>query len=114
MYNLIRNHGNQSILTFFAEQIDDFECLIEHHLQSGQYERALNILRIEECLDLYYRYSPIIVQHLPSQLANQLMPLASQIDFAKLIPALVHFDHSNDQENVFDSKRETQVIVKFV
>ena len=105
----MRKHGNQAILVYFAEAIDDLETLIEHHLQTGEYLRALNILRVEESLELYYRYAPQVVQHVPEQLVTQLIPLAAQVDFAKLIPSLVHFDHTNDHQTGIDLKREKQV-----
>lgn len=108
-YNLLLNHNNQTILIYFAEHIDDFERLLEHYLQQAEYDQALSILRKEECLALYYRYSPIIVQERPRELVAQLMPLAKQIDFAKLIPALVHFDSSNLEEEG-RVKRELQCL----
>lgn len=112
IYNLIMNHCNQSILIYFAELIDDFDMLIDLYLQEGEYAKALEILRKEECLTLYYKYSPVLVKELPAQLVSQLMPLAAKIDFGKLIPALVHFDHSTDSGSGTEEarhKRETQV-----
>src|SRR5699024_5057457 len=98
IYNLILNHNNQTILIYFAEHIDDFERLLDHYLQLDEYDQALSILRKEECLALYYRYSPIIVQERPRELVAQLSPLAQHIDFVQLIPALVHFDNNSNLE----------------
>ncbi|KAI2808309.1 Vacuolar protein sorting-associated protein 18 like protein, partial [Blomia tropicalis] len=108
IYNLIQNHNNQTVLVYFAEHIDDFERMLDYHLQMGEYDQALSILRKEECLSLYYRYSPIIVQERPGQLVTQLIPLAMQADFAKLIPALVHFDNSSNMNEKGRDKRQEQ------
>ncbi len=86
--------------------MDDFERLLEHYLAQGELDQALSILRKEECLALYYRYSPVIVQERPRELVAQLMPLAKGIDFAKLIPALVHFDNGEEGGSVKQAPEE--------
>ena len=91
--------------------MDDFERLLEHYLAQGELDQALTILRKEECLALYYRYSPVIVQERPRELVAQLMPLAKGIDFAKLIPALVHFD-SDDSVKEPEEKGSKQNFTK--
>lgn len=112
IYDLILNHNNSEILKYFAKQIDDFECLIEHYCRRGEFIQALDLLKQEECLDLYYLYSPILAQHIPEQLINCLIPLATELDFSKLIPSLVYFDHSHDDyEQTIDESRVLQVII---
>lgn len=70
-YNLLVH--NQSVLIFFAETIDDFERLLEYHLAQCKLDQELSILRKKECLALYYRYLPVIVQERPRKLVAQLM-----------------------------------------
>lgn len=116
IYDLILNHNNSEILKYFAKQIDDFECLIEHYCRRGEFNKALDLLKQEECLDLYYQYSPLLAQHIPEQLINCLIPLATELDFSKLIPSLVYFDHSHDdcEQQSTDERRALQVIICFV
>ena len=43
-YDLIASHGNMEDLTFFASLIQDYERVIAHYVQSGQYTKALELL----------------------------------------------------------------------
>jgi len=52
---------------------------------------------------MFYRFSPIIVQEMPSELISVLIQFAPKLDSAKLIPALVQ-QHSK-KGNVWDAKQ---------
>jgi hypothetical protein len=52
---------------------------------------------------MFYRFSPVIIQELPSELISVLIQFAPQLDSAKLIPALVQ-QHSK-KGNVWDAKQ---------
>ncbi|KAH9412790.1 Vacuolar protein sorting-associated protein 18 like protein [Dermatophagoides pteronyssinus] len=98
-YNIILNHDNQQIYEYFAEKIGDFDCLLEHYYRQNDYQQMLGLMRREECLEFYYKYSPILIQNLPKELIDCLIPLASELDMTRLIPSLVHFDHFTDDDS---------------
>jgi hypothetical protein len=59
-------------------QPDEHERIIQHHVQRGNYEQALEALA---CLDnadaghdeLFYKYSPMLMHHVPDQLVDLLI-----------------------------------------
>ncbi|OTF72876.1 Vacuolar protein sorting 18-like protein [Euroglyphus maynei] len=109
-YNLLLNHDNWEMLEYFAEEINDFDCLLEHYCRRNDYRQMIQLMRREECLEYYYQYSPILIKYLPKELIDCLIPLASELDMKRLIPSLVHFDHFDDdnRNDDYDESRHRQ------
>ena len=54
-YDLIASHGNVEDLVFFATMTEDYERVITHHIQHGEYTQALEVLSTQRNIELYYR-----------------------------------------------------------
>ncbi|XP_022804004.1 vacuolar protein sorting-associated protein 18 homolog [Stylophora pistillata] len=110
-YDLITSHGDVENLIFFAVLMQDFEHVISHHIQQDDFMAALNVLTKQPAdTDLYYKFSPVLMQHIPQQTVNAwIEQRKKKLDPRRLIPALVHYHQegkpTQDSEEVcYDMK----------
>lgn len=83
----------------------DFERVITHHIQSGQYKKALEVLQQHKSSELFYKFSPALMAHVPYLTVEAWIEARDQADTAaagqplieprKLIPALMRYDPSS-------------------
>ncbi|XP_064634570.1 vacuolar protein sorting-associated protein 18 homolog [Lineus longissimus] len=95
VYDLIASHGDIDDMVYFAVLMQDYERVIEHHLQHDNYTEALKILT-EQCKEnqrLIYRYAPLLMQNVPKETVTACIQLGRKLDPKQLIPALVQYDH---------------------
>ncbi|XP_054163703.1 vacuolar protein sorting-associated protein 18 homolog [Oppia nitens] len=98
IYDLIESHAMDENLIYFSVLMKDYERVIEHHLRHKDYKQALNVLRQQGVPDLFYKFAPIIIQEMPSDLISVLIQFAPQLESTKLIPALVQQNISKDSK----------------
>lgn len=108
-YDLIASHGNVEDLTFFASLIEDFERVIAHHVQSGDYIKALDLLYKQPNLELYYRFAPTLMQHVPQETVEACMN-RPELDPRQLIPAFIRYQQ-NDSSIDSNSEASRQAIL---
>ncbi|KAL4225031.1 Vacuolar protein sorting-associated protein 18 like protein [Mactra antiquata] len=101
VYDLIASHGDVVDLVFFARLMQDYEKVVSHHIQYDNYRGALEVLSKQSDTSLYYKFSPLLIQHIPKDTVKAWMAQGSHLDPRKLIPALVQYDHKKhpDQGN---------------
>lgn len=101
VYDLIASHGDVEDLVFFAVLMKDFERVIGHHIQHENYRGALDVLTKQSEVDLYYKFSPLLMQYVPKETVDAWLHQGKQLDPKRLIPALVQYDHPSykDQGN---------------
>lgn len=73
--------------------LTDFERVIAHHLQHDNYKPALDILSKHGDTELFYKFSPILMQNIPSDTVDAWISKGKHLDPKQLIPALVQYDH---------------------
>ncbi|XP_025087260.1 vacuolar protein sorting-associated protein 18 homolog [Pomacea canaliculata] len=93
IYDLISSHGDIEDLVFFAHLMKDYERVINHHFHHENYRGALECLIKQPDIELYYKFSPVLMQHLPRETVDAWIRVGKQLDPKKLIPALVQYDH---------------------
>ncbi|KAF9974592.1 hypothetical protein BGZ73_001990 [Actinomortierella ambigua] len=91
-YKLLASHGRTPQLLFFAELIKDYERVISHWIQEKNYKNALEVLSKQESLDLYYRFSPVLMENKPYDTVSVWMRQA-KLNPRNLIPSLLKYDH---------------------
>ncbi|KAJ3071653.1 hypothetical protein HK102_006394 [Quaeritorhiza haematococci] len=89
--NLIASHGRTDELLYFAELIGDYERVITHWLQERKWAKAIEVLGRQENLDLYYKFSPILVEHVPQDTVNAWIK-QPHLNPRNLIPALLKYE----------------------
>ncbi|CAC5391949.1 VPS18 [Mytilus coruscus] len=98
VYDLIASHGNVEDMVFFAVLMQDFEKVISHYIQLDDYSGALSILRKQSDMELYYKFSPLLMQYIPKETVTAWIAKSSELEPMKLIPALVQYDHDKYRE----------------
>lgn len=98
IYDLISSHGDVEDLVFFARLMEDHERVISHHLQHKDYQHALDCLTKQPDIELYYKFSPLLLQCLPTKTVDAWIRMGKQLDPKRLIPALVQFDQKSKEQ----------------
>lgn len=92
-FNLIASHGRSDELVYYANLIQDYEKVVAYNMQRGDYNAAVDILRsapASKVKDLYYKFSPELIQHSPRELLEA-WKSADGLEASKLIPAIVRY-----------------------
>ena len=58
------------------------------------------VLCLQTDRELYYKFSPVLMQHLPKKTVNAWIEQKRKLDPRKLIPALVHYHQDGKSEQV--------------
>lgn len=90
IYDLIASHGNVEDLVFFAQLVEDAERVVQHFLQNGQYEKAIECLRQQRDQQLFIKYAPVLMQHEPRLLVKACVD-RRDLDPRELIPAFIRY-----------------------
>ena len=98
IYDLIASHGDIEDMIFFAVLIQDFERVISHHIQQNNYVSALELMSKQMNKELFYKFSPLLMQHVPRETVNAWIAKKDQLDPRLLIPALVQYDDQKYRE----------------
>lgn len=99
IYDLIASHGNVEFMIYFAILMHDYEKVVSHYIQADDYRKALEyLMKQSDQIELIYKFSPLLMQHIPSYTVNMWMELARELDPKKLIPALVQYDYEKYKE----------------
>eukprot|EP00656_Telonema_subtile_P001802 TRINITY_DN1077_c0_g1_i10.p1 TRINITY_DN1077_c0_g1~~TRINITY_DN1077_c0_g1_i10.p1 ORF type:complete len:717 (-),score=192.85 TRINITY_DN1077_c0_g1_i10:160-2310(-) len=114
--SLISSHGRIDELLFFADQIQDYSVTIGHYIQRGQYQQALEVLAKQQDPASFYKYSPVMIRHLPGPTVSLLLQFTPGLDPLKLIPALVQYETSrggaDNSEEPSEAIRYLQMVCK--
>ncbi|XP_046860460.1 vacuolar protein sorting-associated protein 18 homolog [Xenia sp. Carnegie-2017] len=96
-YELIASHGDVENLIFLAMLMKDFERVIHHHIQHDDFGAALDVLKKQNEPELYYKFSPVLMQHIPEDTVNAWIDQNKRLDPRKLIPALIYYEQKEDK-----------------
>ena len=87
--DLMASYGDSTDLIFFADLMDDTENVILQHINSQNYTAALSTLRNKRHYDLFYKYTPILIKHIPEKTVTVLQQFTKYLEPLKLLPAFV-------------------------
>nr|XP_039247799.1 vacuolar protein sorting-associated protein 18 homolog [Styela clava] len=90
VYDLLIGHGNIEDYVFFAVLMQDYERVITHHIQNEDYSAAIEALRKQNNINLYYKFSPILMQYIPEVTVNAWISMGKNLSPKKLIPSLIN------------------------
>lgn len=112
VYDLIASHGDVEDMVFFAVLMQDFEKVISHYIQQDDYSGALEILKKQSDVELYYKFSPLLMQYIPKETVSAWIKKSSELEPMKLIPALVQYDHDKYREQGNEAIRYLEYCVE--
>lgn len=98
VYDLIASHGDVEDLVFFAALMQDYEKVISHHIQYDNYKAALGLLEKQTDVELFYKFSPLLIQYTPVETVSAWIKQGSKLEAKRLIPALVQYEHEKYRE----------------
>ncbi|RKP09914.1 Pep3/Vps18/deep orange family-domain-containing protein [Thamnocephalis sphaerospora] len=69
-YQLIESHARKEELVFFSNCIGDYDRLVSFWIEEGNWPAALEVLAKHGTIDMFYKYSPSMMEHLPQELIS--------------------------------------------
>lgn len=92
IYDLMASHGDKDNLIKFTIVNKDFEQLIRQHLYKNNYLEALQVLKSQNNRELFYQFSPVLMQEVPKYTVKALIEQGRNLVPVKLLPTLVSCD----------------------
>ncbi|RCH94208.1 hypothetical protein CU098_004601, partial [Rhizopus stolonifer] len=91
-YKLMASQGRDEEFLFFASLIGDHDKVISHWISEKNWSKALAVLSKEADPDVFYKFSPVLMENEPYETVNVWMR-QSNLNPRQLIPALLRYDH---------------------
>ncbi|TPX64225.1 hypothetical protein SpCBS45565_g06048 [Spizellomyces sp. 'palustris'] len=88
---IIASHGRTQELLYFLELMGDYEKVVTHWVQERQWQSALDVLARQTSVDLYYKFSPILMEYAPYETVNTWIRQPN-LNPRNLIPALLKYE----------------------
>ncbi|KAG7461333.1 hypothetical protein MATL_G00208930 [Megalops atlanticus] len=111
IYDLLASHGNVDDMVYFSVIMQDYERVISHHCQHDDYGAALEVLS-KHCDDkLFYKFSPVLMQHIPKKVVDAWIQMGKRLDAKRLIPALVNYSQIGSAQQINESIRYMEFCV---
>lgn len=95
-YEIIRNYYNIDVLVRVAKLIGDYDHVLQYYMDSGEHEKALNIMADVKNDEYFYKHGHILMKRMPKQFVDALISQTT-ISAQKIIPVLI-------QENPYYNK----------
>lgn len=89
IYDIIASHGDNYNLASLTTLNEDYEDIITQYIQDGEFQDALDTLKIQKKLDLFYKFAPIVMEELPKETVQVLMDRGKSLSAVKLLPTLL-------------------------
>ena len=105
--DILQSHGMIEDWVFFADLRKKYEMVILHHINQYEFKKALN--RLDQVdpngkENLLCKYAPIFMKSEPKRVVDILIGIAKhkkgQVDFKKIIPALMNVDNSSRDQAI--------------
>lgn len=111
IHELLASHGDTEHMVHFAVIMQDYERVIAHYCQHDNYDEALNVLsRIGDEM-LFYKFSPVLIQHIPKKVVDAWILMGKKLDARNLIPALVNYSQSGSTQQISEAIRYMEFCV---
>jgi len=91
VYDIISSHGREEELLHFSTTIGDHNYVLAYWVQRENWSEALKALNKQTDPDLIYKYSSVLMSHVPMEFID-IMMRQSNIDCRKLIPAFLNYN----------------------
>lgn len=95
IYDLIAGHGDQDNLIYFSNLMKDYKKVLHFHIQNNQFKEALDTLRKQNDPELFYEFSPTLMQVIPTETVDAWIAQKRHLNPSRLIPAMVHYEYHN-------------------
>lgn len=93
VYEIISSHDREDELLHFANTITDYDYVLSYWIQRERWSEALAVLNKQSNPETYYRYSNVLMTHVPSGYIEILMR-RNNIEPQKILPALLSYNEN--------------------
>lgn len=111
IYDLLASHGNVEDMVYFSVVMQDYERVISHYCQHDDYSAALAVLAKHCDPKLFYKFSPVLMQHIPKKVVDAWVQMGKQLDPKKLIPALMNYSQRGSSQQINETIRYIEFCV---
>ncbi|XP_041071100.1 vacuolar protein sorting-associated protein 18 homolog isoform X1 [Carcharodon carcharias] len=111
IYDLLASHGNVEDMVFFSVIMQDYERVVAHHCQHDDYSAALEVMSKYQDPALFYKFSPVLMQHIPRLVVDAWVGMQRRLDPKNLIPALVNYSQIGSSEQIGEAIRYLEFCV---
>ncbi|KAK2864365.1 hypothetical protein Q7C36_003519 [Tachysurus vachellii] len=111
IYDLLASHGNVDDMVYFSVIMQDYERVISHYCQHDDYAAALDVLSKHCDEKLFYKFSPVLMQHIPKQVVDAWIHMGGRLDPKQLIPALVNYSQIGSTQQINETIRYMEFCV---
>lgn len=94
-YEIISSHGREQELLSYATAINDYNYVLSYWIQREHWQEALDVLKQQTDAEIFYKYSSVLMAHVPGALVDILMR-HPELDSRKVIPALLNYNKDRD------------------
>lgn len=111
IYDLLASHGDVENMVYFSVIMQDYERVVSHYCQHDDYSAALDVLS-KHCDDkLFYKFSPVLMQHIPKEVVDAWIKMGNRLDPKNLIPALVNYSQMGSMQQITETIRYMEFCV---
>nr|QHN70697.1 deep orange [Limenitis arthemis astyanax] len=110
VYDLMSSHGDRQNLIKLTVINEDFENVIAQNIYKKAYIEALNMLQSLKRPDLFYQFTPVLMEEIPKQTANVLIAQGQILSPSKLLPAFLTCE--NDELHVTEIIRYLEFMLQ--
>ncbi|MCJ1283008.1 hypothetical protein MMC26_002335 [Xylographa opegraphella] len=93
-YEIISSHGREQELLSYATAINDYNFILSYWVQRERWSEALDVLKKQTDPSIFYKYSSVLMIHVPTELVDILMR-HRDLNPRNLIPALLNYTKDN-------------------
>ncbi|XP_057677998.1 vacuolar protein sorting-associated protein 18 homolog [Corythoichthys intestinalis] len=111
IYDLLASHGNVDDMVYFSVVMQDYERVVSHYCQHDDYRAALDVLAKHCDEKLFYKFSPVLMQHIPEKVVDAWIQMGKRLDPKKLIPALMNYSHMGSSQQINETVRYMEFCV---
>ncbi|KAJ8378135.1 hypothetical protein AAFF_G00247730 [Aldrovandia affinis] len=111
IYDLLASHGAVDDMVYFSVVMQDYERVVSHHCRHDDYGAALEVLARHCDEALFYKFSPVLMQHIPGDVVDAWIRMGKRLDAKRLIPALVNYSQTGGAQQISESVRYMEFCV---
>lgn len=112
IYDLIASHGDQDSMIQFSYIMEDYDRVIQYHMHNGNYLEALKVLQEKGLVEMFYRYSPALMQAIPTETVNAWIRQDNKLNPNQLITSLLQCDQFKSRSEENEALRYLEFCVK--
>ncbi|KOB74633.1 Vacuolar protein sorting-associated protein 18-like protein [Operophtera brumata] len=110
IYDLMSSHGDKQNLIKLTFINEDYENVVAQYIYKKSYLEALKLLQSLKRPELFYQFTPVLMEEVPKQSINALIAQGARLSPSKLLPAFLSCE--SDEEHVSEIIRYLEFMVQ--